>query len=170
MTDEIIAPARRLKAGEMIAMLGVIGSLVFVGLEVRQNTAATEGATLQAISDTHTALLLEGDQEFNEIYRRVLFYAATEADLTPAQNMRINRYYLAFLSHLENTFLQQRSGIVSDDVFESYGWRNRLWMTPHFLERVDGRLGVAVSPEFAEFFRVRTADLVPPVEDSMPRR
>ena len=163
MTHDMATPRRRLRTGETIAALGVIGSLIFVGLEVRQNTSATEGATLQAISDTHTTLLLESvwDQDFIGIFRRVLLLGALQADLTPDENMRMGRYYIAFLSHLENTFLQHRAGVVSDDVFESYGWRNRLWVTPHFLARADVVLSVAVSPEFAEFFRSRTSDLVP---------
>lgn len=154
--------AGRFKLGETIATLGVIGSLIFVGLEIRQNTAATEAATLQAISDTHTNLLLEGDQEFNSIYGRVLFLRAELSELSPDENARINRFYIAFLSHLENTFLQARAGIVSEEVFDSYGWRNRLWATPHFLAQRDPILRVAASPEFAEFFKERTADLTPP--------
>ena len=154
---------RRLRLGETIAALGVIGSLIFVGLEVRQNTSATEGATLQAISDTHTTLLLESvwDEGFVELFGRVLTGAATEPALMPAESMRMSRYYIAFLSHLANTYLQNRAGIVSDDVFESYGWRNRIWVSPHFLSQSEGILSVAVSPEFAYFFKARTSELEP---------
>ncbi|MDX1388126.1 MAG: ester cyclase [Acidobacteriota bacterium] len=153
----------RLSLGEAIAALGVIGSLIFVGLEIRQNTAATEGATLQAISDMHTALLLEGgsDPAFMELFNRVLIRGHVRADFRTEETLRLNRYYIAFLSHLENTYLQYRAGLVSEDVFESYGWRNLLWITPHFLEISDDMLRVAVSPEFAEFFRDRTAELGP---------
>ncbi len=45
----------RKNLGETLAAVGVIGSLVFVGIEIRQNTAAVRGATLQAISDAYTA-------------------------------------------------------------------------------------------------------------------
>ena len=161
--NDVPSSQRRLRVRETVAALGVIGSLIFVGLEVRQNTSATEGATLQAISDTHTTLLLESvwDQEFIGLFGRVLVLGALGEDLTPNENMRMSRYYIAFLSHLENTYLQNQAGIVSDDVFESYGWRNRLWVTPHFLGNGNGLLDVAVSPEFAEFFRARTADLQP---------
>ena len=37
------------------------------------------------------------------------------------------RYYIAYLSHLENTYLQHQSGLVGEIVFESYGWRSGLW-------------------------------------------
>lgn len=151
----------RLGLGEAFAALGVIGSLIFVGLEIRQNTAATEGATLQAISDMHTGLLLEGgsDDEFMRVFNRVLVEGAVRSELEPTDNLKIQRYYIAFLSHLENTYRQYRAGVVSEDVFESYGWRNLLWVTPHFREVSDAALGVAVSPDFADFFRERTAAL-----------
>ena len=159
--SESSSTSGRLKIGEAFAALGVIGSLIFVGLEIRQNTAATEGATLQSISDMHTALLLEGgdDPEFMELFSRVLLQGHGVSDFEPAQALRLNRYYIAFLSHLENTYLQHRAGVVSDEVFESYGWRNLLWITPHFQEMSEAILRVAVSPEFAEFFVEQTAAL-----------
>ena len=35
---------------EMVGLVSVIGSLVFVGVEIKQNTAAVRGATQQAVS------------------------------------------------------------------------------------------------------------------------
>jgi hypothetical protein len=151
--------ARRFQFGEMIAALGVIGSLLFVGWEIRQNTAATEGATLQAISDTHTAMLLEGDERFVELLYRVLVTGNTRRDLTPEETLRLQRYYIAFLSHLENTYMQVEAGILDPTVLESYGWRNLLWQTRHFREGREGMLNAGVSAEFADFFRSRTAHL-----------
>ena len=161
--NEPFSIRRQFKIGETVAAAGVIGSLIFVGLEIRQNTAATEGATLQAISDMHTALLLEGgeDKEFMELVTRVLVRGDAASDFEPAETLRLNRYYIAFLSHLENTYRQHLAGIVSEEVFESYGWRNLLWITPHFRAMSDAMLRVAVSPEFAEFFLERTAELGP---------
>ena len=37
--------------GSVLGGLGVIGSLVFVALEIRQNTEAVRSATIQAISE-----------------------------------------------------------------------------------------------------------------------
>ena len=43
---------------EIIGFFSVIASLVFVGMEIRQNTTAVRGATNQAISDQVSELLL----------------------------------------------------------------------------------------------------------------
>ena len=43
---------------ELIGFVSVIASLIFVGMEIRQNTTAVRGATNQAISDQATELYL----------------------------------------------------------------------------------------------------------------
>ena len=42
---------------ELIGFISVIASLVFVGMEIRQNTTAVRGATNQAISDQALSLI-----------------------------------------------------------------------------------------------------------------
>jgi hypothetical protein len=37
---------------DLLGATGVVASLIFVGLEVRQNTAAVRGATYQSIADS----------------------------------------------------------------------------------------------------------------------
>ena len=43
---------------EIIGFLSLVGSLAFVGVEIRQNTSAVRGATNQAISDQVGELML----------------------------------------------------------------------------------------------------------------
>ncbi len=43
---------------EIIGFISVVGSLAFVGIEIRQNTSAVRGATNQAISDQASELYL----------------------------------------------------------------------------------------------------------------
>jgi len=154
-------PHWRARHGDTIAALGVIASLIFVGLEIRQNTAATEGATLQAISDTHTQILLGSawDEDFIRIYNRALFEGQEPDDFTPEENLQLQRYYIAYLSHLENTYLQNQRGLVDEFVFESYGWQSVLWRTPHFRAISERLLSVGVSSGFSDFFNERTAHL-----------
>ena len=44
----------KVRATQVMSALAVTLSLVFVGLEVRQNTSAMRGATMQAISDARS--------------------------------------------------------------------------------------------------------------------
>ena len=43
---------------ELIGLFGVISSLVFVGVEIRQNTAAVKGATHQTVAEQINELTL----------------------------------------------------------------------------------------------------------------
>ncbi len=38
------------ETAEVLGVLGVIASMIFIGIEIRQNTNAVHGATLQAVS------------------------------------------------------------------------------------------------------------------------
>ncbi|HEY5622263.1 MAG TPA: hypothetical protein VIV14_00785 [Gammaproteobacteria bacterium] len=38
------------ETAEVLGIIGVIASMIFVGLEIRQNTSTVRGATLQAVS------------------------------------------------------------------------------------------------------------------------
>ena len=44
---------------EIFGLISVIGSLLFVGVEISQNTQAVRGATHQAVSDQASELYLE---------------------------------------------------------------------------------------------------------------
>ena len=48
---------------EIFGLIGVIGSLIFVGVEVRQNTAEIRGSTHQSVSE-----------QVNELYLTKLIY------------------------------------------------------------------------------------------------
>ena len=43
---------------EIFGLIGVIGSLIFVGVEVRQNTAEIRGSTHQSVSEQVNELYL----------------------------------------------------------------------------------------------------------------
>ena len=46
---------------EIFGLISVIGSLLFVGVEISQNTQAVRGATHKAVSDQASELYLESE-------------------------------------------------------------------------------------------------------------
>ena len=60
--------------GEMIGGLAIIVSLVYVGLQIKQNTKTTQVATSQAFTDLHGVIVMPVvcDKEFRDIYWRGL--------------------------------------------------------------------------------------------------
>ncbi|MEN8374774.1 MAG: hypothetical protein ABFS34_04940 [Gemmatimonadota bacterium] len=63
---------RQTRLGEALASLGVIGSLIFVGLEIRQNTKALEAAAIQSMTDVFRdqAYLFINDSSLNSLVMR----------------------------------------------------------------------------------------------------
>ena len=116
---------------ETLAALGVIASLVFVGMELQQNTAAIRGQTRQSL---------------NADYREWQLTVASNPDLFDAFSedfeaggTRSGYAMYARLRNLENVFLQVQEGLVDQSVFISYGWsgnrtydgeRFRAWWMP----------------------------------------
>ena len=155
----------RLSLKEAVAALGVILSLLFVGLEIRQNTLAVRSSTLQTISDSHRTLILESihDEGFSALVTRAMNGQTTE-DFTDNENTRLWGYYIVYVSQLENTYVQLNAGILDENVFEAYGWNSPVLQTPHFLEWSERALDAGASPTFAEFFRQWMADGRGPID------
>ncbi len=56
---------------------------------------------------------------------------------------------------LENTYRQNRLGLVSDAVFDGYGWNRALHQTAFFKDWWEARAGLWSTPDFREFFESR---------------
>lgn len=104
----------------MFAALGVILGLLFVGLELRQNTAAVRAAALNDLATGARDLLLavSTDAELSELYHR---WIIADASLTPIERTRIRLLIAAMLRSAENAFLQSRIGVVDSLALRRYG-------------------------------------------------
>jgi hypothetical protein len=140
---------------EAIAAGSVVISLAFVAFEIHQNTAAVRAQTLQAISDNHSAIMRETflRDDLEPLIARV-FAGADRDDFTTDENGKLGAFYMIYLAHLENTYVQRNAGFIDDAVFASYGWRNLILTTKHFRTMVTSGqiLSATVSPEFQQFF------------------
>ncbi len=150
----------RISAKEFVAATGVFLSLVFVGLEIRQNTLAVRSSTRQALSDSHRDLVLGSllSQEHSALISRTLLGETSEG-FTDHENTQLSGYYIVYISHLHNTYLQREAGVIDDEVFEAYGWNGLVIRTPHFDEWSERALAT-VTPAFADFFRQWRAEHV----------
>ena len=110
------------KTFEIIGLLSVVSSLVFVGLEIKQNTTEVRGATQQAVSS-----------QVAEMYR-ILTENERMADLVSKASKGINKSdisesdYVSFWSfqmmgfrRIENIYLQHKNGLLTKDAFSRIG-------------------------------------------------
>jgi len=98
------------RMGEALAAVGVIASLIFVALEVSQNTAAVRGATLQAVSQQSLDLVLIGIE--NPDVRTAIEAASAEEALTDEQEVLLRWFVSAKLRADENRFRQVQLGTL----------------------------------------------------------
>ena len=107
---------------EIIGFHSVVGSLAFVGVEIRQNTSAVRGATNQAISDQVGELMLTIATDYNlaELVKR-LYDGETQNQFDPVDDMRLFMTIMTGLRRIENIFLQIEDGILDDRAFDRIG-------------------------------------------------
>ncbi len=102
------------ETAEVIGVLGMIASMIFVGLEIRQNTNTARGATLQAVSQQSLDLAMIG---IDNSELRAAFVAAREGTLSSEQEGLMLWFVAAKLRADENRFRQVELGILDESNF-----------------------------------------------------
>ncbi len=130
----------------------MIASLIFVGLEVRQNTAAVRGATYQSIADAS----LEQVRWFADNERLLEFRARVEqgalaSDFTRVENLLQGADYVMTIRRIENMFVQVREGLVEEEAVMRFRPSVEYFASPYFREFWQG-WGPQVEPEFRAYF------------------
>ncbi len=134
------------ETAEVLGVLGVIASMIFVGAEIRQNTYVVRGATLQAVSQQSLDLVFAG---LDNPELRSAFDAAREDRLSPEQRILMNWFISAKLRADENRFRQVELGILEASTFQQLS-NHQAYRLPHFAEYWDLR-GGDFAPDFQEF-------------------
>ena len=140
---------------ETLGFLAVVASLVFVGIEIRQNTAVARGQARQDLAalNQEWLVLMGQDAEWNDIYNRAW---RDEGELTELESRRATFMMLLNLRRMENVYLQYREGLVDESALSSYGLQGggAIYRGPRFTAYWEnGRNGF--DPGFVEFFNQR---------------
>lgn len=92
--------------GEIVGGVAVIGSLIYVGLQVHQNTLSQRGATLHALNDSYTAVygLIAQDPTLADIYAKGL----SGGELTATDVVRYEALLQFHFAWLEDIYHQQK--------------------------------------------------------------
>ena len=115
----------KLKLSELAQMAEIVGaaavvvSLLYVGIEVRRNTAATQAATYQEVvqASNEFLLALAGDPELAEIVQK----AETDpGKLTDLEGRRYFAYQRVFWRNMDNAFVQHQRGVLADPEWGVY--------------------------------------------------
>jgi hypothetical protein len=105
--------------GQVIGALAVVVSLIYVALQIRQNTNAVRSATAQTVHE-HFANwyhLLASDPELSQIAANGL---RDYSSLSEAERVRFIATFMSFLSYSQNAFLKWRDKLLAPQLW--LGW------------------------------------------------
>jgi hypothetical protein len=154
--------------GELLGGVAVVASLVYLALQVRQNTRAVRGSTLHLNTDLWASLFLRlSDPGVAQAYVAGM---AGAGDIKP---LHYTQFYLVcktmFLA-LEDQFYQARQGTLDPEIYAAYeratseqmlafpGFRiwwqqTRATFSPAFVERVDAMIAETPESDPGRFLR-----------------
>ena len=104
---------------EFVGAIAVVVTLVYLAIQVRQNTSALRSTATQGAHDQAAALydLLSSDTSIADIFVRGLI---SPDELTSEETARFFSLSLAFMFRYQNWYLQTRSGLIEKELLESW--------------------------------------------------
>lgn len=105
--------------GEFVGAIGVVVSLVYLGLQLRQNTSSVRASSFNSMIQNSIRLLEHTfrDREFAALVARA---EEDPAALTPEERVRWDSYMTAVFRHFGNLVYQNRVGALDAQMWESY--------------------------------------------------
>ena len=104
----------------IVANLGVIGGIVFLAIEIEQNTAMIEAEMRQSRAELALGM---SQALFNSDYLPEILVTAREGEqLTAVQAERFSHWFRGFNRNLDNQLHQYREGLLTDDIPRSLRW------------------------------------------------
>jgi len=135
--------------GEVISALGVIFTLAYLAIQIRQNSASLRSATRQAISTNQSEIGFRL-AENPELLSLVLQHTSV-GDSVPEKKLRAHYFIRGLMRTYENQYHQYQDGTFDESVW--YGYLNNMSQT--FASPVTGEFWATnrdlYSAEFAAF-------------------
>lgn len=102
---------------EIIANVGVLVGIIFLAIEVNQNTAMIEAEMSQNRAES---AMSEAQSLYNSDYLPEILVALRKGEpITDVQTERIVHWFRSFNRNLDNQLLLYRQGMLGDDVLRS---------------------------------------------------
>ena len=104
---------------EFVGAIAVVVTLVYLAIQVRQNTSALKSTATQGAHDQTAALydLVSGDASLADLFVRGLI---SPDELTSIETARFFSLSMAFMFRFQNWYLQTRSGLIEKELLESW--------------------------------------------------
>ena len=108
--------------GELLGAAGVIVTLAYLSVQIRQNTRAIRGSTLNVLTQHHLEEI-RWASELGGPFRKAL---NAPEEMSEDDIWRASEYLCAHMVARQNEFVQYEHGLLSDE-----DWRSREGIIPH---------------------------------------
>ena len=105
--------------GEIVGAIAVVVSLIYLAVQVRQNTKIVAANTFQAVSSSASYTSMEIAQS-PHLSRLVLKLFGENGDLSPEESMQAQLVFRAIFRNYENYFYQYSRGYFEEEVWDGY--------------------------------------------------
>lgn len=140
--------------GEIIAAIGVILSLLYVGTQLKQSNAMARSSFRQALGSqsTHWAMSIASSPSLAEVLAKVHFEDLEREDATGPERMQIAYAIAGLIGQIFFAFEHWKEGILTDEQFaQLYSPRNALLSRP-YLASVWPQLRPGYPEDFNKWF------------------
>ena len=110
---------RVLKFGELIAAIAVVVSVIFVSVEIRQNSTAQVQSTTQSVVSDYIGSL-ERLVEFPDMTCLYIRGAQDYASLSGSERLRFSAYYMSTYYQLQEMHRLSEEGSIDDDTWSGF--------------------------------------------------
>ena len=132
---------------ETIGFIGIVGSLVFVGLEIRGNTLAARAAAYQHMGTAISTVWMESAQDPDRALRMMRSFEGPMGEMTPQDSAQMAAQSIAALRQYEVIWRQVELGLLDREALTYFGFAPGGIANRPFWPRVRG----IMSPDFRAF-------------------
>ena len=102
---------------QLLGMLGVLGGLVFVGLEMHQSQQIALAAQQQARTEIFTGIVKSVNESSDVSLYQILSKVERNEPLTTSEKKIAENYALQTVWIFENDFIQYQAGLIDENVW-----------------------------------------------------
>ena len=129
---------------EIISGIAIIISLIFVGIQIKRNTKATQASTFQAIAELYINMLLNFGSS-KELAKLISTFRDNPDSLTEEEQNHGFYLFGAEVRHVENLFLQYENQMLSEK-----HWQSRKALVDGIV--LSGGFGALLKHPFRKYF------------------
>jgi hypothetical protein len=116
--------------GEILAAVGMVVSVLYLAIQVRQNTRSVRASTYQAFSESFRDFrtLLIGDERLGALWGKGL---RSRSELSMSERAQFDALLMNFLRGVEVSFYQETQGLLDAAFYK--GWLDEavaIWRQP----------------------------------------